>query len=849
MGCIDRKVSSGFKLTLLSFILSLFWVGTGQISGRSQTASTSPKEAPTLAPNTSQSRLPASAIGSPLLWLPAILVLGYGGIFWLRPLWLLQLDRRLKSSGIDLSLWLAYHPRALDAWVEVHLVSVRRWFESGHPLEESFPYIWLPVTLNGKIVLELAPRDLRSTFALSDGCVAIVGEGGAGKTTLAVQIGRWAMDADPQTRLAAHQMLPIWLDLIRLEREFQGDRTLIDILCTQLQAATGETIFPKLVESLLRYSRLLVLADGLSSIQSAPRKWLDSSFETFPTAARVLTSSSFGILEKASVAVPMVRIELRPLNGAALANFLEVYLQWHQKRHLFDNEEFFEICHHLSSLVGDRQIVPLYAKLYADWTIERQQNPNLDRQPENIPDLILDYFERLTVRDDGFSVTHSTLERHARAIAWECLKQTYQPTFVNERDALAAVVQSQGGNRARAKAELEDLIESTHVLQRFELEGSEDRVGFMCSTLAEYLAGLYLVEIFGEDETLWREFLATLDAREGTPDSIRNFLLAVRDCAIVRQKGLDIPSWLPKQLGERAGLDPEILQQAQLKHRLRDLISQLSLPDTHLRQRAAARLGQMGVRAASAVSTLVKALEDEDERVRLHASVALAEIGVDAVPALVNAFKKDNKEVRSGAAFALERMGTTAIPALVEALELEDSEVLSGTAFALERMGTSAIPALVEALKKGDNNVRVLTSIVLGRIGGSAVGDLVEAFQQGNAAVRHHAANALGSMGAEAKEAVPAFEAALQDRNKEVRSSAVFVLERIGAAAVPALQQALGHEDWLVRRSAADALGRIGTEAKATIPELESACGDRDKYVREAAEEALRLIRGPKSGV
>ncbi|MBE9040864.1 HEAT repeat domain-containing protein [Oscillatoriales cyanobacterium LEGE 11467] len=774
-------------------------------------------------PGTSrETRSLAGAVRTTWLWLPFICSLGYGSIFWWRPLWLLKLDDRLRSKGIPVPL--AHHPHVLDAWVEIHQASVGRWFESEQSIVRASDYIPIPVTLDGKEIAELTPRDLQRIFARSGGFISIVGEGGAGKTALAAQMGRWASHADPQTRSSSHRMLPIWFD-----EKSEGDRSPIDEICDRLQGATAEAISPKLVESLLRRCRILLVSDGVSQIEES-RQF---------SMMRVVTSRSLAAVEKFSTTC----IELLPLRGYSLASFIESYLQELQKRHLFDDEEFFEICQHLCSFVGDRQITPLYAKLYTDCVIAHRERQTVDRKPENIPDLMLDYLDRRDGQcESPQHWPHSTLHRRVEALAWECLKQTYQPTFVAERDAIAALAQCNGGNEQRAKAFLEYLIQDLVLLERRPKTG---KVGFICSPLAEYLAGLYIVDRYGEDEAAWREFLDTVKHREGNPGEIRDFLLAARDCAIVRQAKIDLPQWLPKRLGERAGLDPTLLRTAQLKHHIRELIAQLALPDTRLRQLAADRLGQMGARAGAAVSALMEALDDEDERVRIQSSVALGNIGVEAIPALVNAFKKDNKEVRSGAAFALERMGAVAIPGLVAALKLEDSDVLSGTVFALERMGTTAIPTLIEALKKGDNNVRVLAAIVLGRIGSPAVEALVEAFQTGNAAVRHHAANALGSMGAEASAAVPAFEAALLDRDKEVRSSAVFVLERIGAAAVTALQKALAHEDWLVRRNAADALGRIGTQAKATIPDLEKACGDRDRYVREAAVEALRLIQVP----
>ena len=49
------------------------------------------------------------------------------------------------------------------------------------------------------------------------------------------------------------------------------------------------------------------------------------------------------------------------------------------------------------------------------------------------------------------------------------------------------------------------------------------------------------------------------------------------------------------------------------------------------------------------------------------------------------------------------------------------------------------------------------------------------------------------------------------------------------------------------RGDAAQTLGRIGPAAREAVPALEKLLGDKERYVRAAAAEALKRIRGEKA--
>ena len=155
-----------------------------------------------------------------ILWFPLIFIL-----LWIRPLWLLTIDKFLQSytdiplsnvlGGIKISTLrgllfnLHYHPKVLDAWVQSKLEIAHHEFNKKKEDIKLNIYIPIPVYLNGKIITNFKGENLKSCFNEQQERLLIWGEGGLGKTSLAYQLGNWAMSKKPEDRICEHQMLPI----------------------------------------------------------------------------------------------------------------------------------------------------------------------------------------------------------------------------------------------------------------------------------------------------------------------------------------------------------------------------------------------------------------------------------------------------------------------------------------------------------------------------------------------------------------------------------------------------------------------------------------------------------------
>jgi hypothetical protein len=161
----------------------------------------------------------------------------------------------------------------------------------------------------------------------------------------------------------------------------------------------------------------------------------------------------------------------------------------------------------------------LLAKLFAEQMISSKENSGREL-PWNIPELMLQYLNGLNRKE--VLLSDRALHSAAKSIAWECLKQTFRPAPAKIDNVLLAAL---GGGSAQDRINyLERNLRLVQVIG-----AGRDRVKFALDALAEYLAGLYVVEHYSGNEQLWRDFLAKTDSVPDAPGAIKGFLLAVRD--------------------------------------------------------------------------------------------------------------------------------------------------------------------------------------------------------------------------------------------------------------------------------------------------------------------------------
>jgi HEAT repeat protein len=471
-----------------------------------------------------------------LIILPTLYAALIGGLYFLYPLGLLRLHADILKRITDVlpawlgskllsilgivTLMLQYRPRVLDAWVDKHFKVASRNFLKLKTVDNRSFHVPNPVIKDGRIVSNTDVETLQPVFAAKISRLLIQGEGGAGKTSLACQIAKWAMHVDPDERLCPHRMLPILI-----EEEFstslpQGKR-LIEHIRRQLRELIGdpEPIPAELVEKLLRHRRILVIVDRFSEMSVASRDEIQLGQPDFPINALIVTSRNNESLGSISTIEPY-RIE-----GNRLSSFMEAYLTFYRQRTGFADPEFFDHCGRLTRIIGDRKTTPLLIILYARQMIADKAGTFPQEMPENVPDLMLRYLSTLNASISlDLKPSNRDVHRDSKALAWHCLKDILKPHAILRDQALEALGGEQPEDRL---AYLENRLRIVETIG-----AAENQVRFTMDPIAEYLAALHLVEMLGHDENGWEKFFVDHE-KAGSSSESNAFVGVLRDCAAI----------------------------------------------------------------------------------------------------------------------------------------------------------------------------------------------------------------------------------------------------------------------------------------------------------------------------
>jgi HEAT repeat protein len=671
------------------------------------------------------------------------------------------------AFGVEASLahvilvgFFRYHPRVLDAWVSECIPTVRDQFSEIPTVAQRKVHVEVPVELDRKVISALKSEHLNKVFSQKRTRLLIRGEGGSGKTSLACQIAQWAMADAPAIRPCKHRMLPIMIEQ-DLNLEVAKDKVvLIEVIRGQLKNLTGQDDAPdqELVLQLLKRKRVLLIVDSFSELSEATRNKIRPVDPEFPANNLIVTSR----LEESLDEVAKTTLHPQRVQGNRLASFMEAYLRECGKRELFVDAEFFEACKRLSEMVGSRDVTVLLAKLYAEQLITSKEKPEDScALPENIPDLMLQYLNQLNRKVVGMD--DSAVRAAAKIIAWECLRHTFQPTPAK----MDVVLEALGGDEPESKIKyLEKKLQLIQVLGV-----ARSQVKFALDPLAEYLAGLHIVDRCGGNKEAWREFLTRASTAFGGTDKIKGFLLAVRDCCLASDPDLKVPSNVADELAKQTDVDLDVDAKALLEERVRELTLRLSAHDSEDRLFAAKALADIGPTARAAVPALIKALNDESTYVCAAAAKALGRIGEKSTAALLALIGALNeKHVVTEAATAISALmghpvgwGWAAPRVKLPSIQKEPTQRFAGG------WGDSVVVSSLTQVFNDDRSsceVRKTAVHVLGKIAPvqKAVPLLISMLQDGSPDVARSAAEALGELGLEAKTAVPALvEAAERD--------------------------------------------------------------------------------------
>lgn len=425
----------------------------------------------------------------------------------------------------------------LDAWVERRATQAASRFNGISFVEQRKIYIPMPLRVGdletGQVLTDPKPEHFRAYFQAEVTVVAVIGSGGAGKSSLACQLGRWALAEDPQLRLAGHRMIPIFLE--------EDTTNLLQSITQRLTQMVGpDEVEQDLVTSLVRHKRLLVIADALSERNFPTQRQVESIHGSAPVNALIVTmrrQPNFG-------PVPVTQVWPERIEVNSLTYFLSEYLRRTDTKKFFPIRQELQLAERLIALVerGSEQLVvtPLLIKLFVDNAIRQVQNQaGLDTLPNSVPETFLAYLRNVNPRDPTQDyVPDEKMIPAARVLGWCSLQQHFIPMDFG-RDVAESELRKAG--LWDDKADVIARLVANGVLEQRDIGGNRFlRLGL--DPLAEYLAALYWVMQLKNNAAAWQEWLQKPRFEPESREEIRGFLVALEDCITTYQSTIGIPA-------------------------------------------------------------------------------------------------------------------------------------------------------------------------------------------------------------------------------------------------------------------------------------------------------------------
>jgi HEAT repeat protein len=479
------------------------------------------------------------------------------------PLLLLQIPSEILGKfkiPIGFLLKLKYHPKVLNAWASKYLGSdihisteqdrakIRFWDNATAKLHHPSRYIPLPLRIetssqSGRY--ESLPLELlQEIFQQNTVQLLIYGEGGIGKTSLVCKLAESVMAG--QLLHKKHALLPILIEPEQIEQELKLNKPMpievtkkdadnsyktldidisqpfIEAIRKQLQHLINEQepISDELLKQLLQSGHILVIIDRFSEMSENARQTITPASKTHPINALIVTSRKYETFDNFKMNV----IKPLQLTGSELMRFMEAYFEKDQQVPLNQQPLLYQACDNLQNIVKvhDKRtiITVLFAKLAADQLIAKKPLPT------SIPNLIINSLDLLNdqVSTQEYKPSNKTIQSDIQLIAWECLKSTFYPNTATLENITKALEKLDPENEPHQR--LNYLISKLRVVEV--VSSTTDQVRIFLDPMAEYLAGLHLLKMYGDSVWQWKDFMKRVD--ESKNDTTKEFILAVYDC-------------------------------------------------------------------------------------------------------------------------------------------------------------------------------------------------------------------------------------------------------------------------------------------------------------------------------
>ena len=468
-------------------------------------------------------------------------------ILWLRPIWLFRVYNgfplftlieglagkygnllRILSEITFVPLFVK-HKRTLDAWTRQYGPLLLSGFEGEITVKDHPEYVSLPVKLNdlvnGKQLDAPAADNVSALFNSHRTALEIIGTGGSGKTTLAIQLARWANDNSHQEKFGSHSWIPVLV-----EEEVMD---LVEVLKRKIKSLTDLAIDKSFLESLLSKKRLLVIIDALSERTKEMQQYIKTIHGNVPVNALIITSRNKIDLE----IIHKVYIYPQSLGSDKLLYFMSSLLV-HTNYEIFKStNNQIKLGEKLSRLFvfkgKDVPIIPILLRLAIDRALQfAELNPAnkdidqlLESIPDSIPDVYFDYLNRVNPKGDvPNKLSNDEMRKVAELVAQLSLGNDFIPKDIRLEEIVELLRE-----RKLSDDDVDPIQRLTDngILIRREYAG-ETFIRFLQDPLSEYLASMWWAKKCGSNKEEWDRLYSRIEELGDKASGFREALEVVQ---------------------------------------------------------------------------------------------------------------------------------------------------------------------------------------------------------------------------------------------------------------------------------------------------------------------------------
>jgi photosystem II stability/assembly factor-like uncharacterized protein len=372
--------------------------------------------------------------------------------------------------------------------------------------EDRFPWQYMPLPIdirdNGatRQLREPSPGELCGLLRPEQVALHIVGQGGAGKSTLARELVRCAMNPPPDT--SSHPFLAVWI----AEETDDLAKSIRDKVVLFL----GEEIETEFLKALLRKQRILLVLDGVSERSPVMQERVMKIMADLPANALVVTSRTRVKL----LAHSQLEIDPIPLNSETLLTLMTGLLrQWLTRQDGGDSDrkprkripiasqlELGRRLAELASLNGDElPITPLLVRLYVQKAVKLlARGDSIEALPKTVPDVYFDYLKQVnpSSRSADYYLDEAAMIKVCCALGRLALRKSFVPGSFSGWEAeqtLREINEPSGALKRLAANGVLSAIEA----------GADWIYSFVSDPTAEFLAAFAWAQRCGEDPDQW----------------------------------------------------------------------------------------------------------------------------------------------------------------------------------------------------------------------------------------------------------------------------------------------------------------------------------------------------------